>query len=224
MKSCLPKDGRLLPERLGRARRARLHLRKRLVPGKLGEFNTVAGVDAAYRDERVCAAAVALSVPGLQMLACAEAATLTRFPYIPGYFAFREAPALLKAVRALPLRPDLLMVHGHGYAHPDRFGLASQLGVLLDISSIGVAEHPLSGSPDHVPRLPGETVPLFDAGEVVGVVTCPAEGAHPLYISAGHRTCLEDAIAAVAATMKGHRLPEPLFMADRQSRHFRSVF
>jgi deoxyribonuclease V len=223
----LPRQGDLLrPERDGRlskARKARLRLKKRLVPGKLGEVGSVAGVDAIYEGERVYAAAVVLSVPDLLPLAHAEAVTRSAFPYIRGFFAFREAPALLKAVRALPFQPDLLMIHGHGYAHPDRFGLASHTGVLLDIPTIGVAEHLMTGSVDRLPLFPGEAVPVLDAGEVIGLAVCTRRGAHPLYISAGHKTSLEDAARAVAATTRTHRLPEPLHLADRQSRYFKSV-
>jgi deoxyribonuclease V len=105
---------------------------------------------------------VVLDFPGLAPVEQAVARQPTRFPYVPGYLSFREAPAVLAALKKLRTRPDLLLCDGQGLAHPRRFGLACHLGLLLDIPSIGVAKSRLIGTHGEVPDMKGAWVPLFD--------------------------------------------------------------
>ncbi len=107
----------------------------------------VVGVDVAYDDEHdlVAAAAVALDARSLDVVAEATAVGRVSFPYVPGLLAFREIPAVLDALgdldRRLGHRPDLVVCDGYGLAHPRRFGLASHLGVLTGLPTVGVAKN-----------------------------------------------------------------------------------
>ena len=112
-----------------------------------GRLRSVCGVDVAYDATRnlAFAAAVRLSWPKLEVLEEVTAASPVRFPYVPGLLGFREAPAVLEALALLKETPDLLLVDGHGRAHPRRCGLASMLGLALDMPALGCAKSLLVG-------------------------------------------------------------------------------
>jgi deoxyribonuclease V len=151
---------------------------------------------------------------GLTVVDAAEAVVPTRFPYVPGLLSFRELPALLAAFARLHVRPDAILCDGQGEAHPRRFGLASHLGVLLDIPTIGCAKSRLIGEHDEPGPLRGDRVPLRDGREVVGTVLRTRDRVRPLFISAGHRVTRRDAEALVLRCGAGYRLPEPTRRAD----------
>jgi deoxyribonuclease V len=117
--------------------------------------------------------------------------------------------------RAAAVPPDLLLCDGQGIAHPRRLGIASHLGLLLDIPSIGVAKTRLIGTHDAVPDERGAWVPLEDRGEVIGAVLRTRRGVKPLYISPGHRIGLESSVAWVMACLTRFRLPETTRWAHR---------
>jgi len=188
-------------------------MRQRVIArDRVGRIGSVAGVDASY-DRTAGTTRAAVSVhgfPGLEPLARRALRRRTRFPYVPGFLSFREAPALLAALAGLRRRPDLILCDGQGLAHPRRFGLACHVGVLLDVPSIGVAKSRLVGVHAPVPEARGAWVPLRDAGETIGAVLRTRAGVRPVYVSVGHRVGLETAIALVLRCAPRHRLPEPI--------------
>jgi len=115
----------------------------------------------------------------------------------------------------LDVLPDLLLCDGQGIAHPRRLGIASHLGLLLDVPSIGVAKTRLVGKHDEVPDKRGAWVPLRDVNETIGAVLRTRQGVKPLYVSPGHRIGLESAIAWVMACLTRYRLPETTRWAHR---------
>ncbi len=131
---------------------------------RFGKIRTVAGIDVGFEKQGTVtrAAVVVLDFPSLVPVEQAVARQPTRFPYVPGYLSFREAPAVLAALMKLHVRPDLILCDGQGLAHPRRFGLACHLGLLLDIPSIGVAKSRLIGTHGEVPDTKGAWVPLLD--------------------------------------------------------------
>lgn len=183
----------------------------------LESLRTVAGVDAAYR-EGGRAAVVVLSYPEMEPLEEAVASRETVFPYVPGLLSFREAPPVLDALASLRARPDLLIFDGQGYAHPRRMGLASHLGVYLDLPSIGCAKSRLVGRYQEPGPNTGDRSPLMDHGEVVGAVVRTKPRTNPLFISIGHKIDLETAVEVVLRCLRGYRLPEPTRLADRLSK------
>jgi deoxyribonuclease V len=178
-----------------------------------GPGTVIVGVDVGFRGELARAAAVAVRFPDLTPLAQAVAEVPVTFPYIPGLLAFREAPAILAALERLPLSPQVLMVDGHGISHPRRMGIATHLGVYLDLPSIGCAKSKLWGHYEMPPDEPGAWSPLWDGEEMIGAVLRTQAGASPVFVSIGHRISLENAIATVMACVRGHRLPEPTRLA-----------
>jgi deoxyribonuclease V len=178
-----------------------------------GPGTVIVGVDVGFRGELARAAAVAVRFPDLTPLAQAVAEVPVTFPYIPGLLAFREAPAILAALERLSLSPQVLMVDGHGISHPRRMGIATHLGVYLDLPSIGCAKSKLWGRYEMPLDEPGAWSPLWDGEEMIGAVLRTQAGASPVFVSIGHRISLENAIATVMACVRGHRLPEPTRLA-----------
>ena len=137
------------------------------------------------------------------------------FPYVPGYLSFREVPAVAAAFEALRTKPDLLLCDGQGIAHPRRLGIASHIGVLLDLPAIGCGKSRLTGRNDPVPDTRGAHVPLTHRGEVIGAVLRTREKTQPLFISPGHRVSIETSIRYVMACTTRYRLPETTRAADK---------
>jgi len=176
----------------------------------------IAGADVAFDKPRGrgVAVVVALAWPGLEEVrrVCVEAPVT--FPYVPGLLSFRETPLLMVAFEQLDVAPDLLMVDGHGYAHPRRFGYASHLGLLLDLPTIGVAKSILIGAHQGVGEEAGGRADLVDSGEVIGAAVRTRERVRPVYVSVGHRIDLDAAVAWVLRCARGRRVPEPTRVAD----------
>jgi deoxyribonuclease V len=188
---------------------------------EVGKVRRVAGVDVGFEDSgRVTRAAVAvLDYPGFAVAERVVVREPTRFPYIPGLLSFREAPAVLAAFGRLRTPPDLVLYDGQGIAHPRRFGIASHVGVLLDVPTIGVAKTRLVGEHRRLPERKGAWVPLVDKGETIGAVLRTRTGVTPLYVSIGHRVTLAAAVRWVMACTTRYRLPE----TTRWAHHLASV-
>ena len=176
-----------------------------------GEIRTVAGVDCAFLDggARIVAVAVLCDAGTMAVLGSAHDVRACEFPYIPGLLSFREAPAVIAAVRALGRRGDLLMCDGQGLAHPRGLGLACHVGLHLDLPTVGVAKSRLCGAHREPGLVRGCRTQLRHDGRLVGAVVRTRTGVRPLYVSAGHRATLADAIRWTLRACRGVRLPEP---------------
>lgn len=175
---------------------------------------TVCGVDAAFAGDRVFAAASLLDFCSLALLEEATAVLPVTFPYVPGYLSFREGPAIMAALQKLSRRPDLLIVDGQGIAHPRRLGIASFLGVLLDMPTIGCAKSRLVGEYDEPAPKRGSWSPLIHKRETVGAVLRTRDRVRPVFVSPGHLITLEESIEIVLRAAVKYRLPEPQRAAD----------
>ena len=187
-----------------------------------GEIRHVAGADAAYDQDSIYAAVVVMTFPGLEVVEKTCTVQEIPFPYIPGLLSFREGPAILDAFRSLITVPDLILLNGHGYAHPKRVGIASHVGLVLDVPSIGVAQRLLTGSVA-LPGAPrGSTEPVLDKSEIIGMAVRTVKGAKPVFISAGHKVDLAQAVDIALKTTLIHRITEPIWHADLLSRQCRN--
>ncbi len=174
----------------------------------------IAGVDAAFSEDRVFAAACLFRFPELTLCEQQSASRKLSFPYVPGFLAFREGPAIITALARLSRRPDLILVDGQGIAHPRGAGIASYLGVLTGIPAIGCAKSRLIGEYGEPLPQKGSWSPLRSEGEVIGAVVRTRDDTHPLFVSPGHKIDLTSAISFTLACTSRYRIPEPLRCAD----------
>lgn len=176
---------------------------------------TVAGVDVSYEKhgDLFFAGIVVLDFPSLELREEASASGRVTFPYIPGLLSFRELPIVLEAFRRLRTVPEAVLVDGQGIAHPRRLGVASHLGLWLDLPTVGCAKSRLCGEHGEPGGRRGERAPLLLKGEPIGTVLTTRDGISPLYISPGHRIDFEGAADLALACCRRYRLPEPTRLA-----------
>lgn len=182
------------------------------------ELNTprlIAGVDISGEDRNgmVRGAVVVLRFPELVLVERSVAEQRIGFPYVPGLLSFRETPLILAACEGLTLSPDLFIADAQGIAHPRRLGLASHLGLLLDVPTIGCAKSILCGRHGDLGEEPGSYAPLFDGSEIIGAALRTKQGVSPVYVSIGHKVDLDAALHWVMECLRGYRLPEPTRLA-----------
>ena len=187
------------------------------------EYQLIAGADTAYskKDNSVFAVVVVMRFPELVTIEKARAQSMVNFPYQPGYFVFREGPVLIKALQRIKVAPDVIMFDANGIAHEKGVGMASHLGLMLDIPSIGCAKKPLVGESEEPDDSLGATSPLIYKGKQVGTVVRTRVGVKSLYVSIGHKIDLETSVDIVISTTRGYRLPEPLRVAHILSNKMR---
>ena len=180
-------------------------------------LRSVAGIDVGFESDGTItrAAVVVLSFPELIVQEKILARRPTTFPYIPGLLSFREVPAVIDALSKLTGLPDLLLCDGQGIAHPRRFGIASHLGLIMDIPSIGVAKSRLVGQHMPVGEIRSARQPLMDGEEIIGNVVRTRSNVKPVYVSPGHRVSVETAVEVVLRCTLNYRLPEPIRQAHR---------
>ncbi len=176
----------------------------------------VAGADAAFSKDKqtVFAAAVVYDRQDQRIIEIARATRPAEFPYIPGYLAFREGPALLDAIARLKHSFGAICFDGQGYAHPRRCGIATYLAVQLDVPGVGIAKSLLIGEYKEPAGRAGSTSPLMDGDEQIGLVLRTCDGVRPVFISIGHRVDLPSAAGLAMACRTRYRIPEPTRQAD----------
>lgn len=154
---------------------------------------------------------VTLDFATQQLLDRAVVEDVIPFPYIPGLLSFREIPMLLKAWERLETKPEVLLVDGVGIAHPRRLGIATHLGLVLGIPTIGCGKSVLYGNYEEPAVRAGSLSYMHDpkTGEVIGAALRTKDKVTPMFISPGHLITLEDSLAIVRASIRKHRLPEP---------------
>lgn len=175
----------------------------------------VAGVDISPPDGRGLArgAVVVLRYPELDVAEVKVVRAKITFPYIPGLLSFRETPLILAACQELKNVPDLVLIDGQGLAHPRRLGLASHVGLFLELPTIGCAKSVLCGRHGLLEQEAGSHAELLDKNEVIGAALRTKTGVRPVYVSVGHRIDLAAALHWVMACCHGYRLPEPTRLA-----------
>lgn len=182
---------------------------------RLATVKHVAGVDVHTKAGVARGAVAVLAFPGLELVETATSSRSIAFPYIPGLLTFREGPSIMDALERLQTRPDLLMVDGQGIAHPRRMGIASHIGLLTGLPSIGCAKSRLCGTAGEPGMSRGSYALILLEGEVVGAVLRTRAGVKPLFVSPGHRIDLAGSLAYVLACCPRYRLPETIRQAHR---------
>jgi deoxyribonuclease V len=176
----------------------------------------VAGADCAFSKDGQSIHAVALvwDREERRLVEVTHATRAVTTPYVSGFLSFREGPAILDAIGKLKQSFGVVTFDGQGIAHPRRCGLATHLGVVLDVPSVGVAKSHLIGKHDDVGEKAGSTATLVDRGESIGVVLRTRDGVRPLFVSVGHRCDIDSAVRLALSCVTRYRVPEPTRVAD----------
>ncbi len=180
----------------------------------------IAGIDAAYKDGKIIGAFAVLSFPELRLVEKRAVAGEIGFPYLPSFLALRELPVFLQVFKLLENVPDLVIVDGNGIAHPRKLGLASHLGIILNIPTIGCAKSPFYPVSDPPFKRGSYRLMKNERGEVVGAALRTRDGVKPVYVSPGHLIDLEKSIEFVLKSSI-YRLPEPLRQAHQIASRFK---
>lgn len=184
----------------------------------------IAGVDAAFSENQVFAAACLFAFPDLALLDEVCIVSPVSFPYISGYLSFREGEAIIHALRLLKAKPELILVDGQGIAHPRGLGIASHIGVLLDLPTVGCAKSRLVGEFETPGWERGAHSFLHYHETIVGAVVRTRDYVRPLFISPGHKVSPKNAMEIVLQTTCGFRIPEPLRRADFLSKQVKREY
>ncbi|NOS36150.1 MAG: deoxyribonuclease V [Deltaproteobacteria bacterium] len=202
-----------------RAREVQIALQKKIVIKPLRKLpELIAGVDAAFFENKIIGIASLYRYSDLTPLKDSVSIREVTFPYIPGLLSFREGPVVIEAIKGLETVPDLILFDGQGIAHPRGVGIASHIGVLLGIPSIGCAKSRLVGDYCEPGAKKGSSSPLRYKGKIVGSVVRSRDNVRPLFVSPGHLVDIDGAVEYVLACTGRYRLPEPIRRADRLSK------
>jgi len=203
----------MLKEKLDPLVSKQRHLATKLIlRDGFGKVDTVAGVDQAFYESKIISALVICSGKTLEPVEKIHSLSKLTFPYIPTFLSFREAPAILDAWKKLNNKPDVTLVDGQGIAHPRGIGLASHVGVLLDVPTIGVAKSWLFGE---FKKTSGVNKPekLKLGNKQIGWVLRTKAGCNPIFISPGNKVSIRSSLYIVKKCILEHKLPEPTRLA-----------
>lgn len=187
------------------------------------EINTIGGADISLNlySTTIYAGIIVLSFPALVPIACSLVKGETRFPYVPGFLAFREVPALVRVWEQIPLKPDVLVVDGHGIAHPRRMGIAAHFGAITGQASMGCAKKILFGKFNEPGVEMGNSSPIYDMQEQIGYAFRSKSKTAPVYISPGHGLGMKNSLEIILKCLGKYRIPEPTRLAHELVNRFR---
>ncbi|WP_372770264.1 deoxyribonuclease V [Pseudoalteromonas sp.] len=209
------------PGSVAKAKEIQQQLAKQVVISSFqGDIKYIAGIDVAFPNsgKTTRAAVVLLEYPSLRLVEQVVHESPTVIPYIPGVLSFREGEVVLKALEKLVKRPDLLMFDGQGVAHPLGLGIASHVGVVLNMPTIGIAKSCLIGDYNEPEQFKGATTDLVVRGQHCGYVVRSRTNVKALFISPGHLITKEQALSLALECITKFRLPEPTRLADKLSK------
>lgn len=187
----------------------------------------VAGVDVSYARASAAMPTEAVAMYALVQVGFGDLVWShkvrqpVRFPYIPGYLTFRELPILLELLRQVRERRRLarvVLVDGNGLLHHRQAGIATHLGIVADVATIGIGKSLLCGSVDAAGLEETGESPVRYNGEILATAIRPRAGQPPIYVSPGHRVDVPFAARLVRRLLRGRRVPEPIHLAHTLGR------
>lgn len=208
---------------IAEAKAVQNHLRESILLQPMQQdVRIIAGADISLNrfSETIYAGLVLLHYDTLQPFACSLVQGITRFPYVPGFLAFREVPALVQALEQLPFPPDAIMLDGHGIAHPRRMGIASHFGTLTGLPTLGCAKKRLFGTYKEPSPEKDAVAELKDKEETIGYAYRSKSKVKEVFISPGSNMSLEDSLRIARHCTGRYRLPEP----TRRAHEFVNLF
>ena len=187
--------------------------KKIIIKDEFDEINHIAGCDQVFFNDKIISAVVVLNLNNLEVVEKKYAILDCKMQYIPGFLAYRESPAVVEAFNRLKQRPDILFVDGNGILHQRKLGLASHIGIALDIPTIGVAKKQIMGD------IINKKIILDD--EVRGEIVETKDHAKPVIVSPGNKISLRSAVSWTKKCLIKHKLPEPLHEAHKYANKIR---
>lgn len=187
------------------------------------KITTIGGADISLNlySTTVYAGIIVLSFPQLKPIAYSLVKAETRFPYVPGFLAFREVPALVTALEQMEIKPDLLIVDGHGIAHPRRMGIAAHFGTLTKQPSMGCAKKKLFGKFEEPALEFGSFSPMYDKREQIGYAFRSKAKTAPVFVSPGYGLGMQNSLEIIKQCTGKYRIPEPTRLAHELVNRFR---
>lgn len=185
---------------------------KAIIKDSFGDIHHIAAVDQAFLDNRIISGILLMDFGSLKIKEHAYSVLPVNFPYIPTFLSFREGPAIVNAFGKLKTRPDILLIDGAGINHPRGAGLATHIGVALDVPTIGITKKILCGE-GYEPSIVGEASPLVYNEKTVGWLLKSSKKSRPIVVAPGHRVSLVSSLSIVKACLRGYKLPEPARLA-----------
>jgi len=202
---------------LRKFRRIQIDDRKRLsLEDDFQADGDIAGSDVAYQGDEAFGALAVFSDGEMEPKEVVTVRAVVKFPYIPTYLTFREAPVVEKLIEKIGEKP-VLVQDGNGTIHPMRFGIASHIGVLFDLPTIGIAKKLLCGRVEgsgHIKRVDID-------GELAGYAVSGPGWKAPAYVSPGHRVSPRSVMRILKPYWR-HRIPEPVRAAHIEAGKKRS--
>ena len=193
---------------VGKLKEEQLKLAKEVIlKDSFSKVNLIGGCDQAFVNDDIISGVVVCD-KDMEIVEKKYAIVKAKIPYVPGFLFYREGPAIIEAFNKIEKKPDVLLVDGNGILHPRKLGLASQLGILLNIPTIGITKNLMCGNVRE-----GK---VYVDKEVRGFESKTREYARHIYVSPGHKISLGKSLDIVKSCLKHpHKLPEPLYLAHR---------
>ncbi|MFW9800033.1 MAG: endonuclease V [Candidatus Thorarchaeota archaeon] len=202
-------------EMIARLKAEQKRLAERVIMEDIPPFDNkfVTGIDVSYAEYIAVGCVVLMDMESWEIIQTEQRTVECSVPYIPGYFFLREGPVLIELLKDID-KPGPVLIDGNGILHPRRLGLASHVGVHLDLQTIGVSKKLLLG--EKQPRQ-GNEAGILDGSECIGRALWLSGRKRPVYVSVGHRISLSTAVEVVrSSSVSGY--PEPLREAHRISK------
>lgn len=182
--------------------------RKVITTDSVEKITTIAGADQTYVGDKVISAIAVCDYKSLKVIEEKHAVVEGKIPYKSGFLFYRDGPAVIEAFNKLENKPDVLILKGNGILHPRRIGMASQVGILVDTATIGVAKRLMLGEV--------KDTTIYVEKEARGYELITREYARPIYISPGHKISLKTSLEVIKNCLRlPHKLPEPLYLAHK---------
>ena len=182
--------------------------RKVITTNGAEKITTAAGADQSHAGDKVISSIVVCDYKSLDVIEKKYAVVDSKIPYKSGFLFYREGPAIIEAFNKLENKPDVLILKGNGILHPRRIGMASQVGILLDTATIGVAKRLALG------EVKGKTI--YIEKEARGYELITREHSKPIYVSPGHKVSLKTSFKVIKNCLKyPYKLPVPLSLAHK---------
>jgi deoxyribonuclease V len=180
---------------------------------RFDKIRAIGGVGICFGSSSLAVSLARFTYPDLEKLDSASEIHPLSFPYMPGFFAFSCGPAILSLLQKSGL-PDLIILPGRGIAHPRRMGLASHLGILLNLPTIACSKRALTQDYKEPEKNKGSYEYMLKEKEKIGIVLRSRDYIKPIFVSPGHKISLNSSLKIILQCCIKYRLPEPLRQAQ----------